>query len=420
MDFPLKLEKLEKFYDIRLVLLVFVLVTFMGSFDGALRWDEGSFLLNAEYFSGDDTNFEESRPAALSFLVSLVWTLTGESTIAGRMLIALFGAASVFVFYKLASDEFDDPLPVTAAFALSPLMLYWSFHVYTDVPALLFVLGSLYAYRKEKHLVSGILIALATTFRYVFAIFAVGMGITYLVENREKVMSFALGGIVGSLPFFGYSHFAYGSPVAKIFMYINRVSKWSGSGFFAATLPNARSAVYMLSALIPAAVFGWRKSPLIEKTMLTSYTLFILFITGNSFHRYWLPVLPFMLLIAYRGLDKNIFASVAVIMLVLSAHGVGIEHTTHQKCSQPLKESLDYVEQHEGKVVTDKWSVAGYYLDREVTSAWTDYKTLREDYNIKYAVVSEKKPYHLLESFENSCTTYYVFDLESSQLEGEE
>ncbi len=416
MNLPFKKEKFRRFWDIRLLLLVFILITSIGAFNGALRWDEGSFLLNAEYFSGDGANFEESRPAALSFLVSLIWKLVGESTVAGRVLVVLFGVSTITVFHRLSSREFEDPLPVTVAFALSPLMVYWSFHVYTDVPALLFVLGSLYMYRIGRNIASGVLIALAATFRYVFAVFAVGIGITYLIENREKVSHFVSGGFIGSLPFLGYSQFGYGSPWARILMYFNRVSKWSGSGFFAATVPNAKSAVYMLSTLIPAAALGWRKSPLIEKSMLITYSLFILLITGNTFHRYWLPALPFMLLIAYRGLDRRIFAIAAAVMIVVSAHGVGVEHTTHQKCSQPLEEALDYVSQREGKVVTDQWAVAGYKLDREVTSEWTSYETLRDDYGIKYAVVSEEKPYNLLESFENSCTTYYIYDLESSNL----
>ncbi len=416
MDLPLK-DGVRRFWGLKLLLLLFLLITSFGALDAALKWDEGSFLLNAEYFSGDDSNFEESRPAALSFLTSLIWNLTGESTLAGRALVILFGAASILVFHKLSSEEFEDSLPVTAAFALSPLMLYWSFHVYTDVPALLFVLGALYMYRTGRYVASGVSIALATTFRYVFSVFAVGMGVAYLFENRGKIIHYVSGGLLGSLPFFAYSTVGYGNPLSRVFMYVDRVSRWSGSGMFAATLPNAASSVYMLSSLIPAAALGWRESPLVEKSMLVSYSLFILLVTGNTFHRYWLPVLPLMLLIAYRGLDRRFFAVAAVFMVVVSAHGVVTEHNAHQRCSQPFEDALGYVEQHEGKVVTDKWAIAGYHLDREVSSPWTDYRTLRDDYGYRYAVLSSEKPYNLSESFENGCITYYVYDLESSSLE---
>lgn len=391
-----------------------VLTTFLV-FNGALEWDEGSFLQNSEFLVGEGQNFEESRPAAISYAITLIWQITGESTFAARALIVLFGIATVMLFHRIASEEFEEPLLATSVFGLSPLMIYWSSKVYTDVPALLLVLAGLYAYRKKNYLASGVLMSLASTIRYLFFVFAVGMGFAYLIEHREKIVNYIAGGYLGALPFMIYSIIEYGNPFSKVIMYLTRVSKWSSSGLFAATISSTLSGVYMLSALIPAAYTGWDETPLIEKSMLLTYTLFMLLISGNSFQRYWLAVLPIMILIAYRGLNRDKFMVVSVVMILISAHGVGANYQMQQECSKPLDQALDFVSDYEeGGVVTDSWAVGGYKLDREVYSPWTDYDTLRRDHGVNYAVTSEKKEYELMKSFSNSCITYYVYDLSNS------
>lgn len=397
--------------DIRLLLGVFLVIVSAGAFHLPFEWDEGSFLMNVQYFQGDEANFEPSRPAALPALTALTWQVTGESTFAARLLVAVSGAAAVYLFYRLSAREFDNPLPVTAVFAFAPLMLYWSSHVYTDIPGLVFVLGALYAYRNRKYLASGALISVAATFRYVYIVFAAGLFLAYLLENREGLVNYSIGGVAGALPLFLYSQVTYGTPWDKIVLYITNVSEWSGAGLFESTSANLVNAFWMLSVLIPATYTGWRETPVVEKTMLASYTAFVIFFSGMAFQRYWLPALPFLLLIGYRGLDRRAFAVVAGIMLAVSGYGVVSTYTMTDVCEQPFMDSLDYVNQFDEPVVSDQWAVAGYVLDSPVYSPWTDFETLREDYGVRYGVMSGEQPYEVLKSYSNDCVTYHVYDL---------
>ncbi len=396
-----------------LVIAVFVAMTVLGAYIGALEWDEGSFLLNAEYVHGTDENLEESRPATISYLVAVLWTVTGESTFAARMLIILFGVGVITLFYRIVAQEFDDPLPVTTVFAFTPLLLYWSFHVYTDVPSLFVVLTSYYLYRQERHLFAGIVIAAAATIRYVFVVFAVGMGIAYLFQHRTALHRYMVGGIIGALPFFTYGTLLYGHPLSKVQMYVTRVSQWSDSTLFAATIPSASAALVTLGPLLPVIHTGWRKTPFVEKSMIAVYTGFFLFISGNSFYRYWLPVVPFLLLIAYRGLQdrRHLFAIVAVTMIVVSGVAVGTNYAALQTCSGPMQEAIQYVDGRDGSVVSDDWAVTGYLLDRPVYSPFTDYTTLRDDYGVRYVITADTLPYREAAQFSNRCRAYTVYDI---------
>ncbi|MFT4892360.1 MAG: hypothetical protein ACI8Z7_000132 [Candidatus Nanohaloarchaea archaeon] len=404
-------ERLAFLYDVRFLILVFLLLTSTIAYSASLEWDEGSFLQNAEYFSGEGSNFEESRPASLSYLISALWLFTGESAFAARILVSLFGAGCILVFHRIASKEFEDSLPVTAVFAFSPLLVYWSAHAYTDVPALLLILGSFYFYQRDRHFLSGALISLAATVRYIFLVFAFGMGFAYLVDHREKLFDLVAGGFSGSVPLLAYSKIYYGGFFSRITMYLTRVSKWSDSGLMSSVAPGIFSGVYTLSAMIPGMYPGWRKSSAVEKSMVAVYSLFIVFISGNAYDRYWLAILPFVLLIAYRGLDTKIFYLVSAIMIVVSGIGVASDGLTHQRCSPPLDDALDYSAQLEGEFVSDNWAIAGYRLDQPVSSPWNDLESLREGEGIDYAVMSSEEPYGVVKSFSNNCRTYYIYNL---------
>lgn len=409
--------ELSRRQEVVLLIGVFVLAAAFTSIGGALEWDEGSFLLNAEYFSGDDSNFEESRPAAISFLISLLWIFTGESTFIARVMVSVFGAGAVYLFYRLCNREFEEPLLPTAVFAFSPLMLYWSFRVYTDVIALFFVLGAVLSYRRKNYWLTGISLSLAATFRYLFLIFAVGFGIAMIIEKRKdfeellrKVSEYAFGGIVGALPFLAYSTVRNGAPWSRAVMYVTRVSKWSDSGLFSATFLSLESAFLMLSGLIPPAIKGWWKTPAVDKSAVITYSVFMLSFSGNYFQRYWLAVLPFFILAAYRAVDRKWFVAASIVMIAVSGVAVA-DAAAKRECAQPLNQALDYVEGLEGDVVSDSWAFAGYRLDRKVHSTWTDYEKLNAEYDVKYAVVENEIPYEQLESFSTRCRTYRVYNL---------
>lgn len=396
-------------------LLLFMAFSGFFVFNGFLEWDEASFLMNAEAFSGDSSNFEESRPAALSFLLSIIWRFTGESVLAARLVVLSFGIGTLAVFYRLAELEFEEPAIPTAVLAFSPLMIYWSSRFYTDVPALFFILSSLLAYRKQRYLYAGILVSVAATFRYLFLVFALGFLAAALIDRRESVVKFCLGGLVGATPFLSYSLFRYGGPFSRIRMYVSRVTRWSDSGAFASLIPNMASAGEMLSGLIPLTVLGWRKALTVEKALIVSYSVFMIVFSGNSYSRYWLAVLPLIILVSYRVSDRRLFAAGSVIMILVSGLSVYQGYQNHQQCAEPLNDALDYAEGLQGEFVSDSWAIAGYRLDSKVHSTWTSYDELRSDYGVDYAVVSEKLNYTVLKSAENSCRTYYVYDLSSTK-----
>src|SRR3989344_1820466 len=204
-----------------LVFAAFAIIVLFLIQSYSLHWDEGAFLQNAETFIGDTANTEPGRPFLLSLLIAQVWRFTGESTEAARAVVLLFGLATIGVFYLISKKESRDYFPLFAAFAFAPLLLFWSFRVYTDVPGLFFVLASLYAYKKNRHIESGLFIALATIMRIAYGAFGVGALLAYIIQRDRNVRLYIIGGLMGLAVEFLYGAAVYGDPLGHIYAYIS-------------------------------------------------------------------------------------------------------------------------------------------------------------------------------------------------------
>jgi hypothetical protein len=150
--------------------------------------------------------------------------------------------------------------------------------------------------------------------------------------------------------------------------------------------------------------------------MISVYSAFFLFVSGNAFSRYWLPVIPFLLLMAYRGLDRSWFLAAAGVMIAVGGISVGGSMLATQPCQAPLMDALEYTRNEtDGAVASDSWAITGYLLDRPVYAPWTDYTTLRNRYGVHHAVTGEQLPYRQRATFSNSCQTYHVYAIPHPQ-----
>ncbi len=396
-----------------LLLTIFLVVSAYIGYTAYLEWDEGSFLMNSRNIAGDTVNSEPSRPMALSFLISFIWKFTGESILFARLLTTVFGLGCIALFYSICNEKFEDPIIPTLVFSLSPLILFWSSQVMTDIPGLFFLLSAYYFYLKRNDFMTGISISFAITFRYIYSIFAVPFFIAYLLDREDikDVLFYAGGGILGAMPFFIYSFISHGGPLEKAFLYIGNVSEWSGASLFASTWENLVKMIQVFFALIPGVLKGRRETGSLEKITVVFYSLFILLFVGMSFYRYWVPMIPFVIIIAYKGLDKKHFLVFSAIFLVVSGNLVYEEYQERKYCYQEFMEGIEYLKEFDGGVVSDRWSITGYMLEQKVLSPYKDYE-LFKNRGMEYIFTTEKLDYPVKESFRGDVCTYYVYQLE--------
>ena len=374
------------------ILTVFVVVSVALAYTTVLGWDEGSYLSNAQYFIGEGENVSFQWPFFTPGLVSLVWILTGESVFAGRLVSVFFGAASLLVLYKLCEGKFENPIYPFAVFALAPLFVFWSSQIMTEAASFFFLFISLYELQKDRHLLAGVLIGFTVSVRYMLILFALAVFLNYLLDRNKDVWKYAAGGILGTMPFFIYSHFWHTGVFSIIAEYLSTDQSWSG--FLPhASAENLRIFFYHYIPLLPAVFLGWRKSPKLERISIVIYSVFVFLFVNVSYYRYWLPILPFMVFIAYRGVDRKKFMVFSLIFLISTSFIMYDYYQRRATCRGELYEAHEFLMGEEGAVVSSvEWTITGYRVDRRVFAPWEDYGYFKR-YNVTHILTDEELDY---------------------------
>lgn len=393
-----------------IVVAVFVAVTGSLAYTTVLGWDEGSYLMNAQYFIGEGENVSFEWPFLTPGLVALLWTVTGESVLAGRFISVVFGVLALTVFYKLCEERLDSSIYPFAVFALAPLFLFWSSQIMTEAAAFFFLFLSLYALQRDRHLLAGVLMGFTASVRYMFVLFALAVFMNYLLDRDKDVWKYTAGGILGAVPFFIYSHFLYRGAFSIITDYLSAERSWSGF-LPPAAAENVGKFFLHYIPLLPAVALGWKKSPRLEKLSIVIYSAFILLFVNVSYYRYWLPILPFIIFIAYRGVDRKKFIVLSMVFIALTGFIMYDYHQRRAICRDELQEAHEFLMGGEGTVVsTIHWTITGYRVDRRVFAPWEDYEYLRRHYNATHILTDEELDYPQ-EAFYPECE-YRIYRLQ--------
>ena len=161
-------------------------------------WD-GNHLITTEIFESDDEYYMYPQGNWLPIYATAFFFLVfGKSIIAGRFLFALFGMASVPLFYKLAKriTNLTTARIATLLLVTSTHLYLYSRNVHYYSMALFFGIATLYSYlkftNKEKYSTVYLIISLSLLFHthaQAAMIFALSIGIHYLVFYRKNIKS---------------------------------------------------------------------------------------------------------------------------------------------------------------------------------------------------------------------------------------
>ncbi|MBW3018860.1 glycosyltransferase family 39 protein, partial [Candidatus Woesearchaeota archaeon] len=178
-------------------------------------WDAGVYIGMGKYlFSlGQSGLWEHIRPPLLPVFLGLFWLL-GSPVILGRLFEALLMAGIVFFVYDLSRKWFDRRVALIASLLVcfSPIFLYLSFHLYTEIPAVFLALFSLWLFERKSYFWSGFLLGLAFLTKFPAGIFLPIFAV-FLFRKWKSLFHLLIGFALPVFPYMVVSWLAYGSPV---------------------------------------------------------------------------------------------------------------------------------------------------------------------------------------------------------------
>ena len=163
-----------------------------------------AYIANAQsWLSGTPLN-EIFRPPLLSWIIDLVWLITGESWLSIKYLSPTFAITAGFILYLTLKSHKGRlfAFGVTALTMLNLQVLFWSTQTMTESLSLLFIILVIYFFKrsptKTNWLLAGILMGLTFASRY--PIFAQAV-VIFIVESLiHRNVKLSITTILGLLP----------------------------------------------------------------------------------------------------------------------------------------------------------------------------------------------------------------------------
>ncbi len=334
--------------------------------------DETVYLQHGEILAGespDNYNEFDFRPPLLSLMLGAVFSL-GQGLTAAHALVAFLSSLGIILVFMLGGEMFDQGTGVVAAlvYGFSPLRLDLAHDIMVDSFLPVFWLAATYSfYRAVKsdgdlslYALSGSFTGLAVLVKFTsLALFPL-LVLLYLAHRvlesgwdfrqvfEVRQIGVLLSGFLLALsPYLAWSWSNLGSPVAPF------INAWMEKGVvdpFMTYLAGAGSLV-PLAFLLGLPLYIWKRDEgrwlefILPLVLALGFFLPMQFLVSNREIRYLLPIVPFLGIMAARGLSRlpvsprHLYLLAAGMVLLQSPSLVAGEEAG---ISQGLYRSIEY------------------------------------------------------------------------------
>lgn len=459
----------------RFLLVIILLSLFMLSIlaiaSKNLLWDENVYLSNARSHIAKSNYTEDFRFPLLEYILALAWTF-GESLFTAKLIVILFSAFTVGFFYQALKEYarqnqlFDSLAKIrlfALSFALSPLILFWGFRIYADVPMLFFISLAFLLFMISERLnakksnilmlIAGISSALAFLSRFPAALFVICLVFCLIYKRAYKNLAyFSLGFAVAIAPWLIHNYTAYHDVIWDLKQQYNVIAAWTYPepitkqvlNLFVYTGMTALFMIFGILQIILLAIQNRKVNLTPSRLLILTYTIisfvYYFFFVNLKDARYYLAFLPFIYLLAFEGYYlaeklikkyKKILMFIIILNIIVLFVGTLIymfSYSCLNNCAvtqtinyiKPV--SADIIEKNQ-VVLSNFWPYIGYSLNVKTASLWTNnLNELFSVYNIRYIAYSpqagefnktlldSEKRLKLEKVFNDNHGTVYLYD----------
>lgn len=435
-------KKLE-YLTISIIIILFVITTLnFIHITPVLLWDEPVYLSNAKYHLTQTYFTEDFRFPLLEYFIAGLWIFTGISILSTQMLMITFSIITILFYYLISKYIIKMGLMRILGvilFSFSSIFLYWSYRIYSDIPSLCFILGTIYFFFKyldnktKENLqksnrfifLAGICTATAFLFKYPGAILALII-IPYLLFNKKykNLIIYSLGnGIILSF-WLIHNIIKYSNPLWDLIAQASIINLYTSNQpltifFYNFLITTGLLILFLVAFIIYYIKNNEYKNNIYLNTILSTLILslsYYMFGVKLKLLRYQLMLIPFTIILATWGLSKlisNILSFkenktktkilLILILLIICVCNILIQysktyeiiHDDYQLFSNSaFLDSINYAETNipEGKlIISNYWTWYGFYGNHKARSLWS--------YNISEILDEEIEGYIFLNQY---------------------
>lgn len=410
-------------YNSILIILVVALVMHLVFLPGfhEVWWDSGVYAgMGKHIFSaGSSGLWEHIRPPVLPFMLGLLWFFNLDLFIFGEVLMLAFSLGCVFLLYLIAKQYFDEKTALLSAalFAFSSIFFYLSFHLYSEIPALFFVLLSMYLFGLKRFYSAGFFMAIAFLSKFPAGVFIAVLGIVLLLGKDIKgLLKLGVGFAIPVIPVLIAYQVFYGNALLPFIEARQTILTVLGCNvlrykpwwhYFQVIFTENYLHVFALAGLL-AYFISFKKSRLLPLLALAVPLAYFSQMHCRDY-RYLTVFIPFVALFTGFGISwlarksEKLFGIALIIVLGFSMFSCVLFYVSNEN-TKYVAEELGYFKYLEGrKVAGEIWSAnpsIAFFTDAKINKIYYPIynKGISTTFNTYVKENSEKIEYVLLDN----------------------
>lgn len=184
-------------------------------------WDSAVYVAMGKYlWSGGASGFwEHIRPILWPAILGFFWWIKLDPLILGRILEFLFSLGAIYLTYQIAAHVFSRKAAFIASIVLSfsSVFFFFTFRLYTELPAVFLVLLGFYSYLKDRHFCAGLSIGAAFLAKFPAGIFI--LPLLFIDIRKWRRTGMIVAGFAIPLALYAlFSYVRYGSFISSLLL----------------------------------------------------------------------------------------------------------------------------------------------------------------------------------------------------------
>jgi hypothetical protein len=199
------------------VLIIAFILRLLFLFDyHEVWWDSAVYIGMGKYiFSlAQQGLWEPIRPIVWPLILGLIWKINLDPVLFGNILTTILSLAITYLTFLIAKDNFDERTGIIASIlvAFSSLIFFFNFRGYTEIPALFFILLSLFFIFKQRYFLGGAFVSVAFLTKFPAGLFLICfIPLVFSKEKLRNIFYYGMGFFVVLIPYLIFNYFMYGN-----------------------------------------------------------------------------------------------------------------------------------------------------------------------------------------------------------------
>lgn len=330
-------------------------------------WDAGVYVGMGKWLwsLGEAGLWEHIRPPLWPFILGGLWKAGLDPVTAGRALMLAMSLGIIALTYKIGRNYGKRTGTVAAIMmAFSPILFFLSFHLYTEIPSLLFLLAAVYIHERRPY-AAGILCALSFLTKFPSGIILACLLLAYAIRRDWSKMALSAGGfltlvlpmLLTNYVFYGHAFEPFITAQKVILEVLGcnvlRYKEWYYYGWWLIY----ESALYLL---LPTGIWLAAKRKHYATIILFALPLAYLLPSHCRDYRYLTLVLPFAALLVGEVFENAKYWRSALVLVMLLTAPIAINFHIQNETPMTEAEKGYYKYPFEGEVWTANPIIAAY------------------------------------------------------------